>query len=300
MLVLNTVEAVKEWRRSVHGKPVGFVPTMGALHNGHAQLIQRSIDENEFTVVSVFVNPTQFAPDEDLDKYPRTLIEDSSLLESLGVDVLFAPTPVEMYPRGLSVEKSVGTFVTVDGISEMLEGTTRPGFFCGVATVVSKLLNIVTPKVAYFGQKDIQQYIVLETMVKELFMNVKLEMCPIVRNESGLALSSRNKYMGERTLVEASKIYAGLIKAIELIKSQTLISHESIVSMITDYWRPLIDTGLFEVDYISIADRTTLLEVENVQYDAKTVDNIIISCAVYVTDLDDSTQRVRLIDNVIV
>lgn len=296
MIVVDTVAEFRKWRQTVDGRTVGFVPTMGALHEGHASLIARSVQENDLTVVSIFVNPAQFGPDEDLDKYPRTMAADRALLKSLGVTVLFAPAPTEMYPRTVH-GRSGGTFVTVDGVSEVLEGSSRPGFFRGVATVVTKLLNIVAPQVAYFGQKDIQQFIVLETMVNELFMNVKLQMCPIVRNEAGLALSSRNKYMGERTLVEASKIYAGLMKGVELIKSQAVTSHDDVVSTITKYWAYCIEHGLFEVDYVSVADRNSLAEVENV---SNGTDEVIISCAVFVTDLDDPTQRVRLIDNVTV
>ena len=194
MQVLRTVAEVRAWRKqeNVRNEDVGFVPTMGCLHEGHASLIQQSIKDNKFTVVSIFVNPSQFAPTEDLDKYPRTLDADKKLLEELGVDAVFVPQPKDLYPRGipLDVSKQVGPFISVLGLSEKLEGKTRPNFFRGVATVVGKLFNIVQPTKAYFGQKDFQQFVVLQNMVKELFFDLELVMMPITRSAtSGLALS---------------------------------------------------------------------------------------------------------------
>ncbi|CCD25351.1 pantoate--beta-alanine ligase PAN6 NDAI_0F00320 [Naumovozyma dairenensis CBS 421] len=307
MKILHTVEEVREWRNNVitngggGGSSVGFVATMGCLHEGHKSLISQSLKDNEFTVVSIFVNPSQFAPTEDLDKYPRTMDEDITMLVSLGVNILFAPNAHVMYPQGipLNVEEQRGPFVTVLGLSEMLEGKTRPNFFRGVATVVMKLLNIVSPNVAYFGQKDIQQFIVLDTMCKELFVNTKLVMMPIIRDEkSGLALSSRNKYLCEESLKIASNIYRGL-KEGQLHVGR---SREDIMKSIEDVWQPFIDSGDFEVDYISIADFKTLKEVDTVPTRTTTTQtpNVVLSCAIYLKDRANSNTVVRLIDNILI
>ena len=179
---------VKEVKRS--GRTIGLVPTMGALHEGHASLIRAAHAENDFTIVSDFVNPTQFGPTEDLDAYPRTLDHDCELAEAMGADVLFAPSPKEMYPS-----KDM-TWVEVTGdITKVLCGRTRPIHFRGVATVVSKLFNLAQPDKAYFGQKDAQQAQVLKRMVKDLFFPLEIRVMPIVREEDGLAKSSRNVYL---------------------------------------------------------------------------------------------------------
>lgn len=306
MKVFHTIKEVVEWRNSEVGDrrtvSIGFVPTMGCLHDGHASLINKSVEENNFTVVSVFVNPSQFAPNEDLDKYPRTLKADITLLESLNVDVLFAPNANEMYPQGipLDVTKQSGPFVSVLGVSEMLEGKTRPNFFRGVATVVTKLLNIVSPDIAYFGQKDVQQCIVLETMVKELFMNVKLKIMPIIRNSKGLALSSRNKYLSSESLELATNLYRGLNQAEKAIKSAieggTTANRDDILAVIDGVWKPFIESKDFMIDYVSVADWRTLKEVDTIETNRR----IVISCAVYVTDRVNANVVVRLIDNVII
>ncbi|EDO17876.1 hypothetical protein Kpol_1043p67 [Vanderwaltozyma polyspora DSM 70294] len=309
MKVLHTVKEVVEWRTKEIGDrrkiSVGFVPTMGCLHQGHATLIKTSKQENDFTVVSIFVNPSQFAPTEDLDQYPRTLPEDIKLLESLGVDMLFAPTAKVMYPQGIPLDVTVqrGPFVSVLGVSEMLEGTTRPNFFRGVATVVTKLLNIVLPDIAYFGQKDIQQFTVLQVMVNELFMNTKLKMMPIVRGENGLALSSRNKYLSQESLEIATNIYKGLNEAKLQIESLNndggeIKSRDELVQLVLNKWKPFIDLNDFKVDYISIANWGTLTEVTEVKA-PKDGFQYIISCAVYVTDRVDKSRKVRLIDNIV-
>ncbi|KAL3229163.1 Pantoate--beta-alanine ligase [Nakaseomyces bracarensis] len=302
MKVFHTVKELVQWRTNDIGDRrnvnVGFVPTMGALHAGHASLIAQSVKDNDYTVASIFVNPSQFAPGEDLDQYPRTLPEDIKLLESFKCDVLFAPNASEMYPQGipLDVHEQKGPFVSVLGVSEMLEGKTRPNFFRGVATVVTKLLNIVSPDVAYFGQKDIQQFIVLETMVKELFVNTRLVRMPIARAESGLALSSRNKYLCPESIEISATLYKGISKAAQLIKSGTTARNE-LINNINAVWQPCIDSGDFKVDYISIADYGTLHELETVHCSG-TADEIVISCAIYVTDRQTKTV-VRLIDNIV-
>lgn len=302
--VLKTIQEVVKWRANDIGDPrktsVGFVPTMGCLHAGHASLIKRCRESNDFVVVSIFVNPSQFAPTEDLDKYPRTLLDDMELLKSLDVDVLFLPTPKEMYPQGipLGVAAQKGPFVSVLGLSEMLEGSTRPNFFRGVATVVTKLLNIVMPDVAYFGQKDVQQFIVLDVMVKELFFNTKLVMMPIQRDLSGLALSSRNKYLCQESLQVASNIYKGLQGAVELIKHQKCaLQRETVLQAIDGIWAPFVKSGDYQIDYISIADFESLSEQTSIEPHQS---GIVISCAVYVADRKTPDVRVRLIDNVII
>lgn len=301
MKVFHTVKEVVNWRKTTVNpktQTIGFIPTMGCLHEGHLSLIQQSLKENDHTVVSIFVNPSQFAPTEDLDKYPRTLPQDLELLEKTGVDVCFAPSPREMYPQGipLDVSKQRGPFVTVLGLSEQLEGRTRPNFFRGVATVVTKLLNIVSPDFAYFGQKDVQQCIVLKTMTEELFMNTKLKILPIKRDERGLALSSRNRYLSEQTLDISSNIYRGLKKAADLFEKNTLVVRDDALQSIDSVWAPFVESGTFKVDYVSIASSETLLEVgPTITRDT----DIIVSCAVYVTDEKDPNTTVRLIDNIV-
>ncbi|CCK72827.1 pantoate--beta-alanine ligase PAN6 KNAG_0L02090 [Huiozyma naganishii CBS 8797] len=306
MRVVHGVSELQEWRRSQLGRSVGFVPTMGALHAGHASLVKRSIAENSATAVSIFVNPSQFAPGEDLDEYPRTLEADCALLESLGVDLVFAPKTSEMYPQGIPLDtrEQRGAFVTVLGVSEMLEGRTRPNFFRGVATVVTKLLNIVGPDVAYFGQKDVQQFIVLQTMVRELFTPTVLVMMPIVRDASGLALSSRNRYLSPESLEIAASLHRGLLVGADLLTSKTpRPHHDEITAAIRALWQPFVDSGDFEVDYVSVARWGSLAELDSEEaHKQDTGDNtrVVISCAVYVRDRSLAATRVRLIDNVIV
>ncbi|KOG98760.1 pantoate--beta-alanine ligase PAN6 [Saccharomyces eubayanus] len=309
MRVFHTVEEVVQWRTQElkdtrSRESIGFVPTMGCLHSGHASLISKSVSENTYTVVSIFVNPSQFAPTEDLDNYPRTLPDDIKMLESLNVDVLFAPNAHVMYPQGipLNVEKQRGPFVSVLGLSEKLEGETRPNFFRGVATVVTKLFNIVMADVAYFGQKDIQQFIVLQCMVDELFVNTKLQMMPIVRNSSGLALSSRNKYLCPKSLKIAENLYRGL-KAAEIaikgLASGARLSRSEIIDIVTQIWAPYVDSHDFKIDYISLADFKTLDELSLVE-NTREQQPLVISCAVYVTDRENPNTIVRLIDNIVI
>ena len=188
---IQSIAEMKAFCREISrgGRSLGFVPTMGALHDGHASLVRASRAQCQATAVSIFVNPLQFGPTEDLDKYPRTMERDSQLLQELGVDVLYAPTVSEMYPPGAT------TFVEVSGISDRLDGLSRPGHFRGVATVVAKLFEIVRPDLAFFGQKDAAQVAVLRRMVRDLDMDVQLVVCPIVREPDGLAMSSRNAYL---------------------------------------------------------------------------------------------------------
>ena len=195
-------ECIKKWKKE--GLTVGLVPTMGALHNGHLSLIKKSVKKCDKTVVSVFVNPIQFCPGEDLDKYPRTLEADEKLCQNAGVDIVFAPSPKEMYGEGHILSNDFLTYVVPPFFYvDKLCGKSRVGHFDGVCTVVNKLFNIVQPDYAFFGQKDAQQLIIIKKMVKDLNIPVEIIPCPIVREESGLALSSRNKYLSETDKKEA-------------------------------------------------------------------------------------------------
>ncbi len=195
------------------GKTIGLVPTMGYLHEGHKSLIRKSAEQNDITIVSVFVNPTQFGPGEDLETYPRDLERDKEAAESAGADYIFHPEPEDMYPDGY------GTFVSVDsGITKILCGKTRPGHFRGVATVVTKLFNISMADRAYFGQKDAQQLAVIMRMVSDLNMNIEIVPCPIVREKDGLAMSSRNTYLSAEEREQALSLSAALKEAEDNIK----------------------------------------------------------------------------------
>jgi pantoate--beta-alanine ligase len=292
--VFRTVKELREWKHSLpKASKLGFVPTMGALHAGHISLVSASLTENEYTVVSIFVNPSQFAPHEDLDSYPRTFDADYAKLGEIsikghGVDAIFAPTVNEMYPSGitLQVEDQKGAFISVLGVSEQLEGKTRPNFFRGVATVVTKLFNAVGPDRAYFGQKDIQQTIVLKRMVKDLLMPVDIVVLPIVREECGLAMSSRNSYLSDELREKSSLIFKALSEGQEQYlkggKRQEII--DAVLAVLKD--------DSFKVDYVSVAHPTELKELEVID---RTL-GAILSIAVYVTENERTT---RLIDNVI-
>ena len=225
------------------GKTIGLVPTMGALHEGHASLIKAAAMENELVVVSVFVNPTQFGPNEDLDAYPRTLDADCKLAESCGADIVFAPTPVELYPS----EDMSWVEVTGD-ITKVLCGRTRPIHFRGVTTVVAKLFNLAQPDHAYFGQKDAQQAEVLKRMVKDLFFNVKLRIMPIVREADGLAKSSRNTYLSKSERAAAVILNSSLETASMLFKAGERSSQK-----LVDGVKKLIgDEPMAQIDYVEI------------------------------------------------
>lgn len=205
---------MRERSRAARGRGlrVGLVPTMGYLHEGHMSLVRRSLAECGMTVVSIFVNPTQFAPGEDFSRYPRALERDTTMLEETGADVLFHPRIDQMYPREGAGYR---TWVTVEGMSEVLCGGSRPGHFRGVATVVTKLLNIVEPDAAYFGQKDAQQAIMIRTMARDLDMAARIEVCPTVREPDGLAMSSRNSYLSPAERAAAPVIHRALAAAAE-------------------------------------------------------------------------------------
>ncbi len=261
----------------MRGRSVGLVPTMGALHDGHMAIVRVSLMENDLTVVSIFVNPTQFGPGEDLDKYPRDLDGDISRLREAGVDILFMPSASDMYGQGSS------TFVDVGPMAAKLCGAFRPTHFRGVGTVVTKLFNIVTPTRAYFGQKDYQQLVVIRKIARELDMPVDVVMCPTMRESDGLAMSSRNAYLSTAQRSAAPVLYRALSSAAEALKSTKATPAEA-RSMMEDMLKaePLIE----EVQYIGCYDPGTLQWLEEFSGSALLAGAIIIGST-------------RLIDNVL-
>lgn len=271
-----------QWKKD--GETIGFVPTMGCLHDGHMSLVKAAKKQCTKVVVSVFVNPSQFSPDEDYDAYPRTVDNDIELLKKNGVDAAFVPSVNTMYPSGITmnVEKQEGAFVEVLGVSHQMEGKYRPHFFRGVCTVVSKLFNIVQPDKAFFGQKDIQQTVVLRRMVRDLFMPLEIVIVPIYRQEDGLAMSSRNRYLSEEQRKTSCVFSQALMKAKELF-DQGVRDRESIIKIATDTIEANKNVRL---EYLSLAHPTTLEELDTIGEDGA-----ILSGAMYVG-------TTRLIDNV--
>jgi pantoate--beta-alanine ligase len=259
------------------GKRIGFVPTMGFLHDGHLSLMRTARRENDIVVSSIFVNPTQFGPNEDLARYPRDADGDRAKCGSAGVDILFTPAAAEMYPEPPSV------FVAVDGISDVLEGAVRPGHFRGVATVVAKLFHIVKPHRAYFGQKDFQQCAVIRRMVKGLDLDIGIVILPTVREADGLAMSSRNSYLAPEQRKQAACLYRALAAAGELIKSGVR-EPEKVKQKALDV---IAQEKGIEVDYVEVVDPETLASLDTVRTPAV----VLIAARVGTT---------RLIDNLLV
>jgi len=231
MQVWNTVSAWQGRRRALGDREIGFVPTMGALHRGHASLVERCRAENPVVVVSIFVNPTQFNDPRDLEKYPRTPDRDLKLLESLGVDDVFAPAAAELYPHGYRYRLAPA------GGTPIMEAAHRPGFIEGVLTVVMKLLNLVRPRRAYFGEKDFQQLRTVKEMVEEFFLPTEIVACPTVRAASGLAESSRNERLSPTGLVKASALYRALSEGRDAREAQRLLEVEGLtVEYIEEHW----------------------------------------------------------------
>ncbi len=251
MQIIKTKQALQEIVNAcqLKEKTIGLVPTMGALHEGHASLVRRSVQENNVTFVSVFVNPTQFNNKEDLEKYPRNLQRDAELLSSLGVDFVFAPTPEEMY----SEEELNETFAfDFGGLDQVMEGKHRPGHFNGVVQVVSKLFTLVQPTRAYFGEKDFQQLAIIRRMVNVMQFPIEIIGCPIVREKTGLALSSRNERLSEEEKQTALAISHVLFESRQLIQSQTVAQVQSWVI------EQINRTEGLTVEYYEIVDQTTL------------------------------------------
>lgn len=278
MKIVSTInevrEQVKEWKKE--GNTIGFVPTMGYLHEGHASLIDAARKNNGKVVVSIFVNPIQFGPNEDLDSYPRDLEHDAKLCEEHGVDLIFHPTPEEMYGDNFY------TFVDMDVLTKELCGLSRPVHFRGVCTVVSKLFNIVTPDNAYFGQKDAQQLAIIKRMVKDLNMPLSIHGCPIIREEDGLAKSSRNTYLSP----EERKAALVLSRSLKLGKKLIEDGEKDARKVIAAIRGEIEKEPLAKIDYVEIVDWNTLEPVES------TEGEILTAMAVYIG-------KTRLIDNFI-
>lgn len=270
MEILRSVNEVIQFKSRLKGS-LGFVPTMGALHNGHAALIKNSVANNDNTIVSIFVNPTQFLPGEDLEKYPRNESADLKICELCGASAVFLPKASEFYfenePKILAPKP----------ISTILEGASRPGHFDGVCMVLNKFFNLIKPTRAYFGKKDAQQLIIVQKMVNDFYMGIEIVPCDIVRENDGLALSSRNVYLGDDELCYALKLSRSLMKASNLIKSNELRS-KVIKSAMLEVLEPL------KVDYVAIVN-TKFEEIEQIE-----IKNSIILVATYVG-------KTRLIDN---
>ena len=246
----RTREQVRSWRQD--GLTVGFVPTMGALHEGHLSLVRGSVAECDRTVVSIYVNPTQFGEGEDLEEYPRRLAEDCAKLEEAGADFVFAPSDQQMYPDGYA------TYVVQERLTERLCGAFRPGHFRGVLTIVSKLFNIVPADRAYFGRKDFQQSVVIRQMVKDLNFPIRIRALPTVREEDGLAVSSRNEYLTDSERAQATCLYRALCEARRLYEGG-----ETGADALVDAMDRIIgDEPDTDVEYIEIVDPETLEPVE--------------------------------------
>ncbi len=258
-------------------KTLGFIPTMGYLHEGHLSLIRTARKQSDVVVASIFVNPTQFGPDEDYKKYPRDIEKDESLTKTSGVDVLFCPTPEEMYPLEFS------TWVSVKGPTDNLCGKSRPEHFKGVTTVVMKLFNVIRPDIVYFGQKDAQQAFVIKKMIEDLNLDIIMKILPTIREENGLAMSSRNTYLTKSQKIDANLLNRSL-KIAEKLVNDGCRSAKKIVKTMRDL---LLTAPTIKIDYIAVTDTKELKNISELKGEA------LISLAVFVGS-------VRLIDNVIV
>jgi pantoate--beta-alanine ligase len=280
MQIINTIKEMQAFTKALkaEGKTVGFVPTMGALHEGHMSLLRRSIEENDVTVASIFINPTQFGPSEDFNRYPKDHKADMEKISTLNVEVVFLPDVSEIYPKGFS------TFIYVGGIGSILCGASRPDHFNGVATIVTKLFNIVMPDRAYFGQKDFQQTVVIKKLVKELGFDIDIVACPIIREDDGLAMSSRNSYLSD----EERKSALILNKALQYGETLMVSGKEDNISSVKDKIAALIKSDtLVKIDYVEIVGTQYLEKIQEVKLPAA------ICIAVNIGNT-------RLIDNIIV
>lgn len=275
MKIVSTVEEVraqvKEWKKE--GYTIGFVPTMGYLHEGHASLMDAA-GENDKVVVSIFVNPIQFGPNEDLESYPRDLEHDAKVCEEHGVDLIFHPTPEEMYGEHFY------TYVDMDVLTKELCGLSRPVHFRGVCTVVNKLFNIVTPDHAYFGEKDAQQLAIIKRMVKDLNMPLEIHGCPIIREEDGLAKSSRNTYLSEEERKAALVLSRSIFLGKEMVEKGERDAKKVVAAMTAEIEKE----PLAKIDYVKVVDLETMQQVETIEHD------ILTAIAVYIG-------KTRLIDN---
>jgi len=279
MKIISDIHKLQQISSELHkkSKTIGFIPTMGALHKGHLKLVTESKKKNDITIVSIFVNPAQFSPSEDLAKYPRPFEDDKQLLEQEKVDYLFYPDAKTMYPNGFQ------TYVTPNNLSNILEGKSRPGHFAGMATVVLKLFNIVKPTHAYFGQKDFQQTVVVKQMVKDFNLSITIDVVSTVRDTDGLALSSRNIFLNDRERSQALSLHQSLLLAKELI-SKGNKNVPVIKTKVRDF---LKNYGLVRLDYVEICD------TKNLSFSKTVPDKAVVLIAAQVG-------KTRLIDNIII
>ena len=279
MVVVQKIQEMKEIAKKLkkEGKSIGFVPTMGYLHEGHLSLVRLSKQQNDITIMSIFVNPIQFGPNEDYDRYPRDFERDKSLAEKEGVDYIFYPSVEEMYPEDFK------TVVSVKKITEIMCGKSRPGHFDGVETVVLKMFNIVNPDRAYFGQKDAQQLAVIKQMVKDLNLDVEIVPCPIVREQDGLAMSSRNVYLSEEERKSATVLYRALNLAKEMIEK----GQKDVSSIKRAMEEMILKEKYTKIDYIEFVNNDTFEIISKVE------GKVLIALAVFVG-------KARLIDNIVV
>jgi pantoate--beta-alanine ligase len=276
-----TVSSIAKTRKIIArarnaGKTIGFVPTMGALHAGHIALVKKAKKECDFTAVSIFVNPAQFGPNEDYRKYPRPFQSDTAILAKEKVDLLFYPSPNEMYPQGFS------TFIEENFLSKVMCGRSRPGHFKGVCTVVAKLFNIITPDIAYFGHKDYQQAKIIEKIAKDLNFAVKIAVLPTIREKDGLAMSSRNAYLNSEQRKNATCLYSALMLAKLLIEK----GERSPGKIINEIKKIINLTPQARLDYVIIAGAQTLRELKIIE------GKVLIALAVFIANT-------RLIDNLV-
>jgi pantoate--beta-alanine ligase len=279
MKVIHTVEEMREeavrWLRQ--GQRVGLVPTMGAFHSGHLSLMHQARRDCRVAVVSIFVNPLQFSAGEDFDRYPRRLASDEKVASSEGVDVLFVPTVAEMYPKGFD------THVDQKDLPAKLCGPSRPGHFRGVTTVVTKLINIVRPTVVYMGQKDFQQYLIIRRAAIDLNLGTEIRLMPTVREEDGLAMSSRNEYLGPKQRRDATVLYQALSRARDLIKN----SENSASRVMTEMKRIIRRVKGARIEYMAIVNQDTLDEIKEIK------GRVLVALAVRIG-------KARLIDNIVI
>ena len=274
MKTISTIQEFRKWRKGITGS-IGFVPTMGALHAGHLSLVEESIITCQNTIVSIYLNPAQFVPGEDLNRYPKTIDKDIKKLSYFQVDCVFLPNDSEMYPKEFSTQ------IQENLLSNILEGNSRPGFFTGVITIVAKLFNIIEPTHVFFGEKDAQQLRILEKIISDLNYPIEVISCPIIREKNGLAMSSRNEYLNN-----AERIIAAIIQKALQEGKNLIISGERNSKIIRDEIIHTISSEkLLRIDYVSVADSKTLIEISD-----KIEGDILVSVAVYLGEI-------RLIDN---
>jgi len=276
MEILRTIDSVRQWVRAQRegGRAIHFVPTMGYFHEGHLSLMRRARDDGGAVIVSIFVNPLQFGPSEDLERYPRDFERDCQMAQSVGVDAIFAPETDEMYPAGYQ------TVVRVQALSQPLCGWSRPGHFEGVATVVLKLFNIITPDRAYFGMKDYQQLRVIQQMVRDLNLPIEIVPCPIVREADGLAMSSRNVYLSPDDRTAATVVY----RSLQWAQAQHAAGERNAHVLCDGIYRQIAAEPLARIDYVEIVDAETLQPIERIERPA------LVAIAVFFG-------KARLIDN---